>query len=186
MKTSGRVAVVFASVITSFAMLSPSISAQAKGSFDKIVVFAGVSGSFEVDEPSLLGFFSFSDFSERLSWPAAPGEGWLIARYANDQKTGEPVPVDHIWMYPPSGNRGPFVYYQGLVNGSSEYDGKLFEGNPEALRQLQSIVEASSQPAPSTSQIAPLLVIGLLGICLGIGVSQLLLRRRSGRTKASA
>ena len=49
MKTSGRVAVVFASVITSFAMLSPSISAQAKGSFDKIVVFAGVSGSFEVD-----------------------------------------------------------------------------------------------------------------------------------------
>ena len=186
MKTSRPVAVLLASVIASFAMLSSSIGAQAKGSFDKIVIFAGVSGSFEVDEPSLLGFFSFSDFSEPLSWPAAPGEGWLIARYANDQETGEPVPVDHIWIYPPSGNRGPFVYYQGLVNGSSEYDGKLFEGNPGALHQLQSIVEASSQPAPSTSQVAPLLAIGLLGICLGIGVSQLLLRRRSGRIKASA
>jgi len=186
MKTPGGIRLILASIIASYSMLLPSVGAEAKGNFDKIVVFAGVSGSVEVDDPSLLGFFSFSDFSERQSWPAAPGEGWLIARYANDQNSGEPVPVDHIWIYPPSGNSGPVVYYQGLVNGSSEYDDKLFEGNPEAWDKLQSIVEAPGRLAPTTLQVAPLLAAGLLGLCIGMGLSQVFLRRRLSGEQASA
>jgi hypothetical protein len=186
MITPSRISLILASIVASCSMLLPSVGAEAKGNFDKILVFAGISACIEVDDPSLSGFFSFSDFSERQSWPAAPGEGWLIARYASDQNTGEPVPVDHIWIYPPSSHSGPLVYYQGLVNGSSEYDGKLFEGNPEAWLKLQSLVEASSRSASTTSQVAPVLATGLLGLCIGTAISFGVLRTRLSREHASA
>jgi hypothetical protein len=110
-------------------LLIPATIALAKGGFDYITVKGpGVTGEINVTNPALTGdFFAFADFSKGpIDPPADPGEGYQIVRvYVVDTK---PAPFDQLHYYPYTG----YVYYDGLVNGSSEYDVKWYAANPAA------------------------------------------------------
>lgn len=119
-------------------ILIPSISAFAKGEFTYITVSGpGLSGDLTVSNPALTqSFFAFADFSKgAIDAPADPGEGYQVVRlYVVD---GKEAPFDSLQYYPYSG----YVYYNGLVEGSSEYDKKWYAADPSATEPFLSALK---------------------------------------------
>jgi len=166
-------------------LLTTVSTGQAKRSFDRVLAYAGLNGCAQLDDPRLQDFFSFSDFQVPAAWPAAPGEGVLVTRYFEDAETGTLSAFDKLWLYPPVEGRGPFVYYAGLVNGSSEYDGKLYLADRAAWDLLQQSLAHRAEPVTNAGTIAGYLAAGLTGIHLGGTAGMLIGRgRRPGRSAA--
>lgn len=110
----------------------------AKGDFTYLSVKGpGLSGELTVTNPALTtDFFAFADFSEgAVDTPADPGEGYQIIRV--QVENNKDVPFDLLHYYPYTG----FVYYDGVVNGSSEYDKKWYTANPSAKEPFLSALE---------------------------------------------
>lgn len=137
--------------------LTTSITAFAKGNFSFLII----SGP-NLKEPlrttsSVLtdDFFAFTDFShDETEAPADPGLGFEVTRYYADVH-GD-IPFDHFHYYPDTG----FVYYDGLVNGWSEYDGKWYLARPY-IRML--FENALPDYARSAAPVAPSQPASLLG-----------------------
>ena len=110
-------------------LLIPTMVVFAKGDFDHIVVKGpGIAGELDVANPALTqDFFAFADFSKgSIAPPAEPGQSYQIIRvYIVDNKD---QPFDQLHYYPYTG----YVYYDGIFNGSSEYDGKWYTASPSA------------------------------------------------------
>jgi len=114
-------------------LLIPSMAVFAKGEFDYVTIKGpGITGEINVTNPTLTAdFFAFADFSKgEVSPPADPGEGYQVVRVyvVRENDKPAPTPFDQLHYYPYTG----FVYYDGLVSGSSEYDGKWYAANPAA------------------------------------------------------
>ena len=109
------------SLITVFAVF-------AKGGFSFIAI-KGVALKEEVrvvDQNLTTDFFAFANFYEdKAESPADPGTGYEITRYYVDGK--RETAFDQLHYYPDTG----FVYYDGIVNGSSEYDDHWYTANPD-------------------------------------------------------
>ena len=105
-------------------------SALAKGPFTYITVNGlGLTEELTVTNPGLMDFFTFANFSQgSIDAPANPGDGYEITRVFVDTTTNQSQYWDHLHYYPDTG----YVYYDGLLNGSSEYDGKWYQARPEA------------------------------------------------------
>jgi hypothetical protein len=154
MFTHIRVALGLALLIS---LISP-VRAFAKGGFD----FIAISGSrlkeeVRVNEPALTeDFFSFANFYEdKTKAPADPGEGYEILRYYVDGK--REIIFDRLHYYPETG----FVFYDGIENGESEYDGAWYTANPETKTIFESALSIATgsaapvekkEPIPSSSQ----------------------------------
>ena len=114
--------------ITTLLLFLPAI-ALAKGDFDYLTVKGpGITGEIDITNPALTAdFFAFADFSkDEIDAPADPGQGYQVVRvYVVDTKD---QPFDQLHYYPYTG----YVYYDGLISGSSEYDGRWYTANPSA------------------------------------------------------
>jgi hypothetical protein len=123
--------------ILGLCLLIPSAIAFAKGNFDYITIKGpGITGEINVTAPALTeDFFAFADFSQGpIDSPDDPGQGYQIVRvYVVDTK---PQPFDQLHYYPYTG----FVFYDGIVNGSSEYDGKWYAANPSANDPFRAVL----------------------------------------------
>lgn len=120
------------------ALLVPSSLAEAKGDFDYITVKGpGITGELNITNPALTtDFFAFADFSKgAIDAPPDPGQGYQVVRVYVLTENGKPVPTpfDQLHYYPYTG----FVYYDGLVGGSSEYDGSWYTANPSAEKPFR-------------------------------------------------
>ncbi|MCC7117454.1 MAG: hypothetical protein IT310_02925 [Anaerolineales bacterium] len=126
--------------LTALLVLIPSFAALAKGDFTYITVKGpGVTGELTVSHPNLIQFFSFSDFSKAVEAPAEPGDGYQVLRvFVVD---GKEQPFDLLYYYPTTG----FVYYEGLANGSSEYDKKWYVADPAAKAPFQAALRRQAQ-----------------------------------------
>lgn len=116
-----------------FGVLLSFTAVFAKGSFDYLAVKGpGITGEINITNPALTGdFFAFADFSQgEIPAPAEAGEGYQVVRVYVETVNGKPspTPFDQLHYYPYTG----YVFYDGLVNGSSEYDGKWYTANPAA------------------------------------------------------
>lgn len=122
-------------IVAALLILIPSISALAKGEFTYITVKGpGIMGDLTISNPALTeSFMAFADFSKgAIDAPADPGEGYQIIRsFVVDNKE---APFDLLYYYPYTG----FVYYDGIANGSSEYDKKWYVADPLARAPFQS------------------------------------------------
>jgi len=120
-------------IILALCQLFPA-AALAKGNFDYITVNGpGLQGELTITNPELTGFFAFADFAQgAIVPPADPGEGYEIVRVfvVTENDKPEPTAFDQLFYYPYA-NDG-YVFYVGLANGSSEYDGKWYAANPSA------------------------------------------------------
>jgi hypothetical protein len=148
-----RVALGIALLVT----LITSIAAFAKGGFSFISITGGnLKEELRVTDPNLTtDFFAFADFSrDRTKAPADPGIGYEITRYYIDGK--RETAFDRLHYYPETG----FVYYNGIVNGSSEYDGEWYTAQPGIRKafesalsvQVKSVEPLVQQPVPAPQQ----------------------------------
>lgn len=129
-----RFALLILSILT---MFSASL-VFAKGNFTYLSVKGpGLTGELTVTNPALTeGFFAFADFSNgAIEAPSDPGEGYQVIRIHVDNN--KDVPFDLLHYYPYTG----FVYYDGLVNGSSEYDRRWYSANPSAEEPFLAALE---------------------------------------------
>lgn len=109
------------------ALVIPTAIAFAKGKFDYIVIKGpGINGDVNVSNPALTqDDFTFADFSQgNVAAPAEPGAGFQVVRMIVDGSKG--VPYDQLHYYPYTG----YVYYDGIVNGFSEYGSNWYIANP--------------------------------------------------------
>ena len=108
--------------------LFTSITVFAKGSFAFIQVTGrDLKDAVRLSDPTVTAdYFAFADFFQALAKaPENPGNGYEITRYyvEGNQESA----FDTLHYYPDIG----YVYYDGLVNGSSEYDGKWYLAKPD-------------------------------------------------------
>jgi hypothetical protein len=111
-------------------------SVFAKGSFSFITVTSSnLKEPARLSDPALTtDFFAFADFyQDKAEAPVDPGTGYEITRYYVDSNTESAF--DKLHYYPDT----EYVYYDGIVNGSSEYDAKWYTANQD----LKSVFEAA-------------------------------------------
>lgn len=108
--------------------LLTSVTVFAKGDFSFIAVTGGeLTDEVRISDPALTkDFFTFADFYQnKTEAPVDPGMGYQITRYYVNGYTERAF--DRLHYYPETG----FVYYDGIVNGSSEYDGEWYTAQPD-------------------------------------------------------
>lgn len=121
--------------LTLLLTLLMSTTVLAKGGFSYITVTgADLKGEIRLSDPNLTqSFFAFADFyRSRTDAPADPGAGYEIIRYYVDGKS-ETV-FDRLHYYPETG----YVFYDGIENGSSEYDDKWYLATSEVKSAFES------------------------------------------------
>lgn len=114
--------------------LLTSITALAKGQFSFIAVTSGqLTDEVRLSVPALTeDFFAFADFYEnKTEAPADPGVGYEITRYYINGHTE--TAFDRLHYYPETG----YVYYDGIVDGSSEYDRKWYIAKPDMQKTFE-------------------------------------------------
>lgn len=126
-----------------------SISASAKGGFAFITITgANLKETVRAADGELThDFFAFADFSRsRSDVPADPGLGYEITRYYIDNN--HEVAFDKLHYYPDTG----FVFYDGMVSGSSEYDGKWYVAKTEIKAVFEGALTGTTLTVPSSSK----------------------------------
>jgi hypothetical protein len=135
--------------IALLAILIASSTAFAKGGFSFIAI-TGPNLEEEIRSSDLAlteDFFAFADFyRDRIKAPEEPGVGYEITRYYIDGKSE--IAFDHLHYYPETG----FVYYDGIVNGSSEYDAEWYTAQPGIKSVFEGALSVSSLNAPNQIQ----------------------------------
>ncbi len=138
--------------IAAATLLVTAATAVAKGGFDFITITGpNLKESVRVTDIALTeDFFTFANFYEdRTKPPANPGEGYEITRYYVDGKRD--IVFDRLHYYPETG----FVFYDGIENGESEYDGGWYTANSDIRPLFESalfIPAEKKQPLASVSQ----------------------------------
>lgn len=155
---------------------------SAKGPFSKVTISGGeLPVAVEVTDTDLLQFFSFSNFPNAATSAPSVGEGYVVTRYYQNAD-GSFDAWDTLHYYPGSAGSSGYVFYDGLVDGSSMYDGKWYIANPEVDAAFQDIL-ASQQPAPTNnvllSQVLIAVELGLAGLAIFISIGTKLKMRKS-------
>jgi hypothetical protein len=122
-------------------ILIPATVVFAKGNFDYITVKGpGITGEINITNPALTeDFFAFADFTQGdVPPPADPGQGYQVIRVYLETVDDKPTArlFDQLHYYPYTG----YVYYDGLVEGASEFDGKWYAANPAADAPFRAVL----------------------------------------------
>lgn len=111
--------------LLTLALTSPAL---AKGNFSFLAISGGnLNNEVRTADVNLVSdWFAFADFQGgSVSAPAkAPEGGYVVTRYYVDGL--RTAAFDRLHYYPAAG----LVYYDGLLGGSSEYDGKWYTARP--------------------------------------------------------
>lgn len=146
-------------MVTVLMVITPLV--RAKGNFSKVVIrCSGLTSDIDVTDPALMEFFSFSVFPEAKIAepdPSSLGSDCVITRYEQDS-TSDFEAWDQLRYYPATSGTGGYIYYEGLLNGSSEYDQKWYLARPEAETAIQSLL-AKDRAASNKSQLPPSLYL---------------------------
>lgn len=116
----------------------------AKGAFSKVTIEAPALVEpievTDVQQLEALGMLDLMDvFSDAEVNPDDLGAGFTLTRYGF---TGtEHVPFDQVIYYPSEAGNPAYIFYVGIINGGSEYDGRWFNANDTGdavMRQILS------------------------------------------------
>ncbi len=124
-------------------LLTLPTAALAKGPFSYITIKGpGISETLSVTDPAMLDYFVFADFSKGgVDAPANPGDGFEVIRSFVDSETNKVQNWDLLYYYPDTG----YVYYDGLINGSSEYDEKWYVASPDVEAKFRAVLAEQSR-----------------------------------------
>lgn len=118
----------------------------AKGPPQKITISGeGLAGEIVItDDETTLNALAMMTLEDYVTFTAdAPdgisGEGYLLTRFY-EISPDRYVPFDQVrYFRSPNGGRG-YIQYVGIVNGSSEYDGKWFRPTQDGEIVLQAVL----------------------------------------------
>jgi hypothetical protein len=121
---------------------------------------------------------SLSDFSRAMAQkPDLAGDGYIVTRYEQDS-TGVFIAWDRLLYYPNSSGFGGYFYYEGLMNGASEYDKQWYTASPEADAAMRQVLASSGSDLPAPAQtILPLIALAMLMIVAILGLA--VIKKRS-------
>ncbi len=187
MMRSRRIGLMLLGYLGLLLALWPAVGVEAKGAFDLLVVCDAPATCFEVTDPSLLGFFSLADLTRPLEddLRPEPEAGFsLITRYSLDRATGESIAFDRLRYYAGVAESEGYVFYEGLIGGSSEYDGRWYRARAGLAAALRESEEAArTNPGPTTGSR---LGWGAFAALAGGGVGGAALLRRSRAAREAA
>jgi hypothetical protein len=127
-------------------------AAFAKGGFDFIAVAgADLDEAVRITDVALTeDFFTFANFYEdKTEAPVDPGQGFEITRHYIDG--ARDIIFDRLHYYPETG----LVFYDGIENGESEYDGEWYVAQPEIKIVFESALVAQMASASSVEEQLP-------------------------------
>ncbi len=117
-------------------------TALAKGPMQSIgIAWPGSSEIIWTEDSTVLEYLSlaqFEDFYQAVEFPVKiPVSGGIeINRYYQANELTTPVHFDQLFYFRNTESEPGYVYYYGLVNGWSEYDGRWFRVKPKAEQVL--------------------------------------------------
>lgn len=154
--------------LTLAVILVTSVTVFAKGGFDFLTITGpGLNDAVQVTDASLTqDFFTFANFyEEKTKAPTDPGQGYEITRHYKQGLSD--VIFDRLHYYPEAGH----VFYDGIENGESEYDGEWYTADPDVRTVFESALPVQTGPAaPAT---VPLPSPATLVIALTAGLATL-------------
>jgi hypothetical protein len=112
---------------------------SAKGPADKITITTPHGQRIDLTDSNLIQPISMAvleEFPDSIGQPDVKGKGYELARAFKD---GNRYRIFDRVRYFPAGERG-YVFYVGIENGSSEYDGKWFEASAEGVEAMNQII----------------------------------------------
>ncbi len=133
-------------LFVTFLVFAVAVITTAKGPMDKINITTPVGQTIEITDATLIEPISMAaleKFPDSVTPPAVTGKGYELARAFKD---GNRYRIFDRVRYFPVGEGG-YVFYMGIENGSSEYDGKWFEASAEGVKAMNQII---SQIKPIT------------------------------------
>lgn len=175
-------------------------TAFAKGPMQAIgIAWPGSSETIWTEDPEVLEYLSvaqFEDFYQAVEFPVKiPVSGGIeINRYYQANERATPVHFDRLFYFRNTESEPGYVYYYGLVNGWSEYDGHWFRVKPKGEQVLLDLLKANGFDYPEFNPgevVAGPKAAGLpsidiaqaallaLGLVLGAGAGWGLARSRS-------
>jgi hypothetical protein len=126
---------------------------QAKGPPTKISVAGpGLNGTLEITDPNLvdglgLGALENTRTMRASQPPEVSGEGYEMQRFYCTE-SGSCHAFDRLHYYLNLTGDTDHIFYDGLVEGSSEYDGKWFEVTVEAQKRMRNLLDSYSAARP--------------------------------------
>ncbi len=177
-----KVIVPFA-VALAMALMAISL-ASAKGSFTTVVIMGLGTGELRiVSDPGLEGFFALSDFTNGSKEATNPGSTFADSYELTRIGEGEDrrlFAIDRLRYVPPGSEEHGYIFYEGLINGSSEYDGRWFLATPAGDEVMKRILSSPpSTPLPGIHPVAAgalALVVLVAGFTAGISYQRRRLR----------
>lgn len=183
-----KVGVAFATVLA-IGFMAISL-ASAKGRFSTVVIMALGTGELRiVSDPDLEGFTALADFTNGSKDATNPGSAYAdsyeVTRIGEGEE-GRLFAIDRLRYVPPGSKEHGYILYEGLINGSSEYDGKWFPTTLAGDEVMKRIL--SSSPSAPLGAIHPAAAgaLALVVLTAGFTAGIMYQRRRSGRVQAAA
>jgi WD40 repeat protein len=139
------------------ALLLSANLALAKGPWGKVEISGeGLSGVVEITDPQLLNDLSIGIFQDlalgSIDTPEVVGGGYKMLR-GWDNEQGVFTPFDLVHYYAdPRGGPG-YLYYDGLVNGGSEFDHHWYRVTPEGEKAIQQFFAAHDIKTRKADQV---------------------------------
>lgn len=126
-----------------------------KGPANKIILTTPDGRTIEITDRAMLEVLSMTTlelFPVSIPQPeGVTGEGYELERQYKDGNTHRTF--DRVRYYP-AGYTG-YVFYVGIENGWSEYDGKWFSANPAAVYVMNTLI--AGETVVKANDISPLL-----------------------------
>ena len=103
------------------------------------------------------------DAKDKTDPPSNPGIGYEIRRFYIDGR--REIAFDRLHYYPDTG----FVFYDGIVNGSSEYDGDWYKASPNVADAFESVLLAQTPSVTTSLNSQPVKAVGQPGTAMKQG-----------------
>lgn len=88
-----------------------------------------------------LGMLTLMDATKPIAPPTVSGPGYELTRDG----------FDHLLYYPDPNGAAGYVYYEGMFNGGSSYDGQWFRATPTSDATLRRLLAAHGVDVPGNS-----------------------------------
>jgi hypothetical protein len=143
------------SLLLLFVLLAVFVqTAVAKGPMQIVgVAWPGSSETIWIEDPAILEHLSmaaFEDFYQAVEFPVKiPVSGGIeINRFYQENNLATPVHFDRLFYFRSTESEPGYVYYYGLVNGWSEYDGHWFRVKPKGEEVLLDVLKENGFEYP--------------------------------------
>jgi len=156
----------FAGVLAAAALALLVAPGLAKGPPQKVTIEGpGLAVPIEITDPATLeslGMTMLEDVDSKISGPGTLSAVYLVTRYYQDG--ARYIPFDQVLYARQAESDRPLVYYVGIVNGWSEFDGRWFNATADGAAAMESVLgkavvaasaEAESAPAPAEQPAEP-------------------------------